>query len=118
MNRYGQMASEQMRRNHPDAFRAIADPTTYFTVAGQQLKAAIANRRDELLGPRRPRETAAAYMIRRRAATIEAERMVLVEDNHHHLDQERPAELDPELNSYYRILGEQARIGNELNSEP
>lgn len=118
MNRYAEMARTHTRRHRPEAMATIADPHTHFAELGEQIEAAVTERRDEILGPQRRGETIDEYRRRGYQALRMAEEIVLAdllplptED-----DDESP-ETDPSLTGYYRHLDEIATL-TEPTSDP
>lgn len=108
MNRYGQMALDYQRTNRPAEFRTIRDPQRFFTAAGEEIATAIAAMRDQIVGPRRPGETAEAFSRRSSQASATAEELVL--RDHHLLTASPESETDettpddPDLAAYRRDL--------------
>jgi hypothetical protein len=98
MNRYGRMALEYNREHLRRAFAEIEDPERFFTEAGEEIEAAIAEVHAQLLGERRPGETVEEYRLRSSRSKTMAEELVLAD---HYLlvpepetqDREYPADV-------------------------
>ncbi len=115
MNRYAQIALDQHRRHRPLEHSRIDDPTRFFTEIGEQIQAEITSRRDEILGPPRPGESAEAYRLRSYQALATAEELVLAD---HHLFQPETGEIDgddPITDRYFRDL---ALINETIHTAP
>jgi hypothetical protein len=109
MNQYGRMALEFSQQYRPKAFAQLEDPERFFTEAGQEIAAEIAQTCDQLLGSQQDDETPQSYRRRSSQAWRTAEELVLAD---HWLlsaetesqDQEVDTSDDPELAAYYRDL--------------
>lgn len=79
MNRYGTTALETHRSHRPTEHAQISDPTEFFERIGQEIQAEVTNRRDEILGARRPTESIEDYRLRSYQALATAEELTLAE---------------------------------------
>ena len=82
MNRYGQTVYDHNRRFRPEVFAEIPDPELFFEETGEEIAAAVAALRDQILGGRRQDETPEDYRFRSYSALRTAEEVVLAD---HHL---------------------------------
>lgn len=119
MNRYGQMVLEFNRRHRPAAFAQVSDPTVFFDQAGEEIEAAVAAARDEMLGQQGPGEGLDEYRQRSYQALRTAEEIVLAD---HWLmvpepdsDPEPNLQDDPELVAYQEALDEIGQAQTEAH---
>jgi len=120
MNRYAEMALNHWRRHRPRALASMADPTTHFTLLGEEVETRVGSLRDQILGTQLPDETPESYRLRSYQAKRQAEEIVLgelvwVEAEPGQDPEPWEDETDPELVAHYDRLDLVART---LSAEP
>jgi hypothetical protein len=125
MNRYGRIAMDFTRENHPERFAEIEDPEEFFTEAGWEIAGAVDEVLAQLVGEPQAGESLEEYQRRSSRSLSQAEEIVLAD---HYLltappmsgagegEQGEPDSAgDPELEAYYGDLGEVNRAIADLH---
>ena len=79
MNHYGEMARNHDRTHHPDRYATISDPEAHYQALGEGTQTAVTDLRDQILGPRRKKESMDGFRTRSHQALRQAEELVLDE---------------------------------------
>lgn len=108
MSGYAQMLMDFSRQNRPRALAQISDPAAFFQDAARAIEAEVDALVQEMVGPRRPDESADAFQIRSSQASATARELVLSD---HWLLQPEPTpeedltnDEDPTVAEYHRDL--------------